>query len=56
MLFMFDTKKQKFLFKCNDCQMIVSVEFEEEEDLQKVIEDKLILECPCGGQSFVLRD
>lgn len=53
---MFETKKQKFLFKCNECHMIVSVELEDKEDLEKVVEDKLALECPCGGQSYVLRD
>jgi len=36
--------------------MIVSVELEEEDELEQVRENKLILECPCGGQSKVLRD
>lgn len=53
---MFDDKLQKFLFKCEDCAMIVSVEFDEEEELEKVHNDKLVLECPCGGKSRVLRD
>ena len=53
---MFDEKKQKFLFKCHDCAMIVSVNLEDEEDLIKVNEDLFILECPCGGKSHVLRD
>ena len=53
---MFDTKTQKFLFKCEECGMIVSVELEDEEDLESVHEDKFILECPCGGRSFILRD
>lgn len=52
---MFD-KKQKFLFRCEDCLMVLSVEFEEEEDLKKVQEDKMTLECPCGGHCKVLRD
>jgi len=47
---------RKFLFKCEDCGMILSVDFEDEEDLIKVQEDLLILECPCGGKSKVLRD
>jgi hypothetical protein len=55
-MIMFDEKKQKFLFRCNDCQMIVSIELEGEEDLIKVNEDKFFLECPCGGKSCVLRD
>lgn len=53
---MFDEKLQKFLFKCKECSMIVCVELEDEEDLEKVVEDKLVLECPCGGKSYVLRD
>lgn len=35
--------------------MILSVEFEDE-DLKKVQEDKMVLECPCNGQCKVLRD
>jgi len=35
--------------------MIVSAEFEEE-DAEDVREDKVVLECPCGGQSHYLRD
>jgi len=37
--------------------MIVSVEFEDSEEIDKVKEDKLVLECPCGqGRCKVLRD
>ncbi len=53
---MFDDKVHKFLFKCEDCAMIVSVELEEEDELEQVNENKLVLECPCGGKSKVLRD
>jgi hypothetical protein len=53
---MFSDSKNKFLFRCEDCAMILSVNFEDEEDLQKVNEDKMILECPCGGHCLVLRD
>jgi hypothetical protein len=49
-------KKQRFLFKCNECAMIVAIELEDEEDLEKVVENKFVLECPCGGKSCVLRD
>ena len=55
-MIMFDDKVHKFLFKCEDCAMIVSIELEEEEDLERVHEDKFVLECPCGGKSRVLRD
>jgi hypothetical protein len=47
---------RKFLFRCEDCQMIVSVEFDEHIDIEKVQEDKIVLECPCGSHSKVLRD
>ncbi len=53
---MFDDLKHKFLFKCDDCAMIVSVELEEEDELERVNENKFFLECPCGGKSCVLRD
>lgn len=50
------TSKRKFLFKCEDCGMIVSVEFDDPEELEKILEDKMLLECPCGGYCKVLRD
>lgn len=50
-----DNTKYKFLFRCETCKMIVAAEFEEE-DAEDVREDKVILECPCGGQSNYLRD
>jgi hypothetical protein len=53
---MFTEAKQKFLFRCEDCKMILSADFEEEEDLEKVQQDKMFLECPCGGHCKVLRD
>jgi hypothetical protein len=53
---MFSGKKRKFLFKCDTCEMIVSVEFEEAEDIKKTTEDKVCLECPCGGYCKLLRD
>jgi len=51
-----DNTKRKFLFKCEDCAMILSVDFEDEADIKKVDDDKMILECPCGGNCTVLRD
>lgn len=47
--------KRKFLFRCEDCLMVLSVDFEEE-DFKKIREDKLELECPCGSRCQVLRD
>jgi hypothetical protein len=46
----------KFLFKCEDCGMIVSVDLEEEEDIKEAVEDKMILSCPCGGKSKILHN
>jgi hypothetical protein len=53
---MFSDAKRKFLFKCEACAMILSVDFEDEEDFEKIQEDKLELECPCGSHCKVLRD
>ena len=53
---MFSEPKIKFLFKCENCTMIVSIELEEEDDIQKVRENKTELECPCKGKCFPLRD
>ena len=47
---------RKFLFKCNDCEMIVSVSFDNKEDLDKVQEGEMVLECVCEGRSTVLLD
>lgn len=49
-------KKIKFLFRCDTCQMIISTEFETDKDIQDVREDKILLECPCGGICLPLRD
>jgi hypothetical protein len=53
---MFNPSKRKFLFRCEDCNMIVSVEFEDEDDLADIQEDKIVLDCPCQGRCKVLRD
>jgi hypothetical protein len=53
---MFNDPKRKFLFKCEDCAMILSVDFESEEDLKDIQDDKIELECPCEGKCRVLRD
>lgn len=48
--------KRKFLFRCEECGTIVSAEFDEQDAVKKVEEDKVILECPCGGPCQLLRD
>jgi len=53
---MFNDNRRKFLFKCDVCEMIVSVEFDTKEECKKVTQDKMILECPCGGLCKLLRD
>lgn len=53
---MFDTTKRKFLFRCEDCGLVVAVDFEEEKDLQDLQDNKIVLECPCQGKCKVLRD
>ena len=53
---MFNEPTREFLFKCEDCAMILAVSFEEEEDLQKVQDNKMILKCLCGSDCLVLRD
>ena len=53
---MFDPTKRQFLFRCETCGMIIAVEFEEENDLQDIQDDKVILECICQGKCKVLRD
>jgi len=50
------TVKRIFLFRCNKCDLILSIELEEQEDLEKVNENKVIIECPCGGKCKILRN
>jgi hypothetical protein len=49
-------KKRKFLFKCEDCSMLLIIELEESQDLKDIQEDKMKLECPCGSVCVVLRN
>ena len=53
---MFDNKKLKFLFRCEDCQMIVSIDLENEDDIENAQDDQMVLDCPCGSKSYVLRN
>ena len=48
--------KYIFLFKCDECALIVSVEYEDEEDLESVRNNHIVLNCPCGGKCRILRD
>lgn len=49
-------KDREFLFRCDECEMIVAVRFEESEEILDVQENKVVLECPCGGRGIILRD
>ncbi len=53
---MLNPNKRKFLFRCEKCHQIISIDFEEEKDIEEVQEDKVLLECHCSGYYFVLRD
>lgn len=46
----------KFLFQCQTCKLILSLELEDEEDILRVREDEMNLDCPCGGKCLPLRD
>lgn len=46
--------KQKFLFRCSECKVIITSEFEDEEDIEDIKEGKLFFDCPCGGLSKLL--
>lgn len=46
----------KFLFRCQDCDMLLTVDFEKSDEIDKVNNDDIELECPCGGLCLVLRD
>lgn len=53
---MFNQSKREFLFKCDECQMILSVSLEEEDDLKKVQDGEMVLKCLCDGNCYILRD
>jgi hypothetical protein len=53
---MLPDKIRTFLFKCDECAMIISANFEEEVDIKMIHDDDMELECPCGGYCRVLRD
>ena len=47
---------KKYLFKCDTCDSILAVDFDDPKDLEELKEDKILLECPCGGICLLLRD
>jgi hypothetical protein len=48
--------KRFFLFKCDNCDAILDINLDEVEDIETYHEDKLKVECSCGGNCQPLRD
>jgi hypothetical protein len=48
--------ERKFLFRCENCGMIVSAAFSTDEDFIKLNENLIDLQCACEGVMKVLRD
>lgn len=44
---MFDDSKRVFLFRCEECKTILSIELDKEEDIEKALSGKMYIECPC---------
>jgi hypothetical protein len=51
-----DFFKRKFLFRCDECEMIISIEFDDDEDIKDAENGDFKLECVCGGHSSLLRN
>ncbi len=47
--------EREFLFRCDDCQMVLIVKIDKEDEA-KVNDNKMNLQCPCQGTCRVLRD
>lgn len=47
--------KQRFLIKCKNCEVILSIELEDS-DIIKYYNDQVTLECSCGGTCDPLRN
>ena len=48
--------KYAFLFRCDECALIVSVDYDDEDEIEEVRNDMIILSCPCGGKCKALRN
>lgn len=46
---------RSFLFRCGDCSLVLSVDSFDEEDINKVNEGSMVLECPCGGHCHAMK-
>lgn len=50
------SKSKRVLFRCESCENIICVDFDDQDDIDKLDENKIVLECRCGGESFILRN
>jgi hypothetical protein len=48
--------KRKFLFRCLDCQMIIAIDFEDEKEIEDILNGELKFECLCQGMNELLLD
>lgn len=53
---MFLEKKNIYLFKCDTCKTVLEIDLSDPKDLEDLKEDKILLECPCGGICMPLRN
>jgi hypothetical protein len=47
---------RKFTFRCEKCQVILVSAFEDDKDIEDVIDGLLWLECQCGSKCLLLTD
>lgn len=52
----FDPTARRFLFKCEECAMMVEIALTEKDEINQVLENEMELECPCKGISSVQLD
>lgn len=57
---MHDEFPLQYIFRCEKCESILDLDLSDsdnlEKDLEKIQNDKIILECQCGGLCFILRN
>ena len=52
---MIDDKIRTFLFKCEKCKELLTRDFDNEEDIEEVLEERIWLECPeCETKASLL--
>ena len=55
---MFNDQTRKFTFRCEKCKEILTSSFDEDKDIEDIINGLLWLECPapCSGKAIILKD